>query len=70
MITQPLARAAVALTTAVLLASAATPALALPRDVTAEQCEEAGGTVQGGGYCVGAEGEDEWGADIDGQGIE
>ncbi|MFD5468406.1 hypothetical protein ACFWIQ_37205 [Kitasatospora sp. NPDC127059] len=55
--------------TAVLLLAGPAPAWALPADVTAEQCQEAGGTVQGGGYCVGAVGEDQWGADIDGQGI-
>ncbi|MEV7602156.1 hypothetical protein AB0O91_32790 [Kitasatospora sp. NPDC089797] len=70
MITSSLARLAAPLaTTAVLLLAGAAPALALPADVTREQCEEGGGTVQGGGYCVGAVGEDQWGADIDGQGI-
>ncbi|MFJ8471006.1 hypothetical protein [Kitasatospora sp. NPDC094011] len=65
-----LARLAVPLATAAVLAvSGAAPTLALPADVTREQCEAGGGTVQGGGYCVGAVGEDEWGADIDGQGI-
>ncbi|MFI9363039.1 hypothetical protein ACIG5E_18590 [Kitasatospora sp. NPDC053057] len=70
MITSSLARLAVPFaTTAVLVLAGSAPAWALPSDVTAEQCQENGGTVQGGGYCVGATGEDEWGADIDGQGI-
>ncbi|MFJ8622047.1 hypothetical protein ACIRD3_04300 [Kitasatospora sp. NPDC093550] len=60
---------AVSVTTAVLALAGGAPARALPRDVTAEQCQEAGGTVQGSGYCVGAVGVDAWGADIDGQGI-
>ncbi|MFD9689847.1 hypothetical protein ACFXPX_34180 [Kitasatospora sp. NPDC059146] len=62
---------AVPLLAAVLALAGAAPATAavLPADVTAEQCQDAGGTVQGGGYCVGAVGEDQWGADIDGQGI-
>ncbi|MER7674778.1 hypothetical protein ABTY61_40835 [Kitasatospora sp. NPDC096128] len=70
--TSSLARLAVPFATAAVLAlagAAPATAAALPADVTAEQCQEAGGTVQGGGYCVGAVGEDQWGADIDGQGI-
>ncbi|WP_030241760.1 hypothetical protein [Streptomyces sp. NRRL S-350] len=69
MLTSSPARLAVPLAAAVLLLAGAAPSWALPYDVTAEQCQAAGGTVQGGGYCVGAVGEDEWGADIDGQGI-
>ncbi|MEU9044865.1 MULTISPECIES: hypothetical protein [unclassified Kitasatospora] len=69
MITSPSARLAVPLATALLVCAAGAPAWALPYDVTAEQCQEAGGTVQGVGYCVGAVGADEWGADIDGQGV-
>ncbi|MFG3224545.1 hypothetical protein ACGF07_07175 [Kitasatospora sp. NPDC048194] len=69
MITSSPARLAAPLTAVLLVLGASAPAWALPHDVTAEQCQEAGGTVQGGGYCVGAVGEDQWGADIDGQGI-
>ncbi|MER7756268.1 hypothetical protein [Kitasatospora sp. NPDC097643] len=74
MSTSPLARVALTATTAVLLtaASAAVPASAAVtglRDVTAQQCRDAGGWVEGSGYCVGALGEDVWGQPIDGQAI-
>ncbi|MGW2253917.1 hypothetical protein ACWCXH_27540 [Kitasatospora sp. NPDC001660] len=62
-------RAALTVAAALLATGAAAPASAARRDVTAEQCHAAGGHVEGVGYCTGAEGEDEWGADIDGQGI-
>ncbi|MFD8086311.1 hypothetical protein ACFV4F_31975 [Kitasatospora sp. NPDC059722] len=68
--TSPLRRAALTVATAVLLITGtAASASAARRDVTAEQCHEAGGHVEGVGYCTGAEGVDQWGADIDGQGI-
>ncbi|MEV7026389.1 hypothetical protein [Kitasatospora sp. NPDC093558] len=68
--TSTLRRAALSTVAAVLLTAAtASAASAAPRDVTADQCYEAGGHVEGVGYCTGAEGVDGWGADIDGQGI-
>ncbi|MEV7936145.1 hypothetical protein AB0O82_08390 [Kitasatospora sp. NPDC088264] len=74
MITSPLLRSALTVATAVLLATGAGAASAAaarpgPRDVTAEQCQDAGGWVEGSGYCVGAEGDDDWGQPIDGQAI-
>ncbi|MBV6697698.1 hypothetical protein [Kitasatospora aureofaciens] len=70
MITSTLSRVALTVTAAVLLTTAgATSASAGRRDVTAETCRNAGGSVQGSGYCVDAVGEDEWGAPIDGQAV-
>ncbi|MFJ3216924.1 hypothetical protein ACIPLC_13520 [Kitasatospora sp. NPDC086801] len=74
MITSPLLRSVLTVATAVLLATGAGAASAAaagpaPRDVTAEQCEDAGGWVEGSGYCVGAVGDDDWGQPIEGQAI-
>ncbi|MEV8328728.1 hypothetical protein [Kitasatospora sp. NPDC056731] len=73
MITSPLLRSALTVATAVLLATGAGAASAAARpvlrDVTAEQCQDAGGWVEGSGYCVGAEGDDDWGQPIDGQAV-
>ncbi|MFD4532265.1 hypothetical protein ACFWNL_12600 [Kitasatospora sp. NPDC058397] len=74
MITSHLLRSALTVATAVLLATGAgtaSAAAARPvlRDVTAEQCQDAGGWVEGSGYCVGAEGDDDWGQPIDGQAV-
>ncbi|MER7844394.1 hypothetical protein ABTZ03_10670 [Kitasatospora sp. NPDC096077] len=67
------ARVAVSTVTVVLLAvGAAAPAGAAAggrRDVTAATCRAAGGHVEGSGYCVDASGQDDWGADIDGQAV-
>ncbi|MEU9076908.1 hypothetical protein [Kitasatospora sp. NPDC048538] len=72
MTTSLLIRAGLTAATAVLLAAGAAapaPAAAAPRDVTAEQCRDAGGWVEGSGYCVGALGDDYWGQPVDGQAI-
>ncbi|MQS15801.1 hypothetical protein F7Q99_26925 [Streptomyces kaniharaensis] len=72
MFTSPHARVTLTVVTAVLLTAGAT-ATAAPapglRDVTAQQCRDAGGTVEGSGYCVGADGDDEWGEPLDGQAV-
>ncbi|WP_316525453.1 hypothetical protein [Kitasatospora brasiliensis] len=64
------ARVAVVTAVALLLATAAGPAAASGRrDVTADQCRDAGGHVEGTGYCADAAGADVWGAEIDGQAV-
>ncbi|MBO1413839.1 hypothetical protein [Streptomyces sp. FH025] len=72
-----LARTAVTAATVLLLVANAPAASAAAsakgtsgrRDVTAEQCRDAGGHVEGSGYCVDAVGEDAWGEPIDAQAI-
>ncbi|MFD8789084.1 hypothetical protein [Kitasatospora sp. NPDC059599] len=74
-----LARVAATTASVVLLATAtaagAAVAAAVPaaatglRDVTAEQCRDAGGHVEGSGYCADAVGDDAWGQPIDYQAI-
>ncbi|MEU8927913.1 hypothetical protein AB0D10_44625 [Kitasatospora sp. NPDC048545] len=60
----------VLLTAAGAAAAAAVPAAATGlRDVTAEQCRDAGGHVEGSGYCADAVGDDAWGQPIDYQAI-
>ncbi|MFE4520193.1 hypothetical protein ACFRMQ_39250 [Kitasatospora sp. NPDC056783] len=70
------ARVAVATAAVLLLAAAgavvagAGPAAAGGRrDVTADQCRDAGGHVEGSGYCADAAGDDAWGQPVDGQAV-
>ncbi|MFJ2862977.1 hypothetical protein [Kitasatospora sp. NPDC087314] len=73
MVTSSVLRSALTVAAAVLLATGAATATAVawsgPRDVTAEQCQDAGGWVEGSGYCVGAVGDDDWGQPVEGQAI-
>ncbi|MDH6703824.1 hypothetical protein P3T27_000505 [Kitasatospora sp. MAA19] len=73
MVTSSALRSALTVAAAVLLATGAATATAAagsgPRDVTAEQCQDAGGWVEGSGYCVGAVGDDDWGQPVEGQAI-